>query len=141
MTPVVRRVVLVAGVALVVLAVATCLALGTIGWAAVGFGVMTDCTNEYSCSTAGCPPCAATSRWITLGGLTQLGLAVVGVVVLVRAVSAARVHRRPAVLVVAGVLLLATSLVTLAVTTAAARGSYCRVASPGDEDGSCATGD
>lgn len=141
MTPVARRVVLVAGVVLVALAIATSLALGTIGWAAVGFGVMTDCTNEYSCSASGCPPCETASRWLMLGGLTQLGLAVAGVVVLVRAVSAARAHRRPTNLVVAGALLLAISLGAITVTTSAAQGSYCRVGSPDDEDGYCATDD
>lgn len=136
MTPVARRVVQVAGVVLVVLAIATSLALGTIGWAAVGFGVMTDCTNEYSCSSTGCSPCDTASRWITAGGIAQLGLALAGVVVLVRELRPARA---PAVLPIAGVVLLAASMGTIAVTTSAADASYCRMGSPGHAESDCST--
>lgn len=75
----------VAATALVPLAVATSIVLGTAGWFAVGFATMTDCTNSYSCSPAGCPPCTATGRWINAGGLAQWALTGAGVAVLVRA--------------------------------------------------------
>ncbi|HEY0904154.1 MAG TPA: hypothetical protein VGE14_09720 [Marmoricola sp.] len=136
MTPVARQVVLVAGVVLVALAIATSLALGTIGWAAVGFGVMTDCTNEYSCTSTGCPPCDTASRWITTGGIAQLGLALAGVVVLVRGLRTARTR---AALPLMGVLLLASSAGVITVTTSAAQASYCRVDSPGYEQSYCST--
>lgn len=141
MTPVADRVGLVVGVVLVALAIATSLALGTLGWVVVGMGVMTDCTTDYSCSASGCAPCAATSRWITVGGLAQLALAVAGVVVLVRAIATTRERRRAAVLPLAGALLLATSLATVAVTTVAAQASYCREGTPGYEDSYCSTDD
>ena len=138
MTPVARRATLVAGVVLVVLAIATSLVLGTLGWFAVGFGVMTDCTNEYSCSSTGCSPCATASRWITAGGVAQLGLAVAGVVILVRALRTARGRTA---LPVAGVVLLAVSAGTMALTTSAANASYCRVDSPGYAESYCSTDD
>jgi hypothetical protein len=97
---------------------------------------MTDCTNEYSCSSTGCPPCDTASRWITTGGIAQLGLALAGVVLLVRGLRTARAR---AALPLMGVLLLASSAGAIAVTTSAAQASYCRVDSPGHEQSHCST--
>src|SRR3954447_11335626 len=74
----------VSAIALVTVAFAICLLFGTIGWFAVGFAVLTDCTNNYSCSATNCPPCATTGLWINAGGLAQLLLATAGVGVLIR---------------------------------------------------------
>ena len=128
---------LLGGTVLLVLAILASAVLGTLGWFAVGFGVLTDCTNEYSCTDTGCAPCDTASRWITTGGLTQLALVVVGVLVLVRGRRAAR----PGTLVLGGVVLIAASLATLAGTTSAARDSYCRVGSPGYDASYCSTDD
>jgi len=45
------------GVAAMAIGLAVPLFLGTAGFLAVGFGTMTDCTNNYSCTSSGCPPC------------------------------------------------------------------------------------
>lgn len=139
MSPGATRLLSITGVVLLVLGILTSAVLGTLGWFAVGFGVMTDCTNEYSCTDTGCAPCDTASRWITAGGLTQLALVVAGVLVLVLVWGRRAV--RPGTLVVGGVVLIAVSLATLVGTTSAARDSYCRVGSPGDGAGSCSTGD
>ena len=124
----------VAATALVLLAVATSIVLGTAGWFAVGFATMTDCTNSYSCSPAGCPPCTATGRWINAGGLAQWALAAIGVAVLVRA----RGRRRPLRLAAAGALLLSLSVLTVVLSTTLAQSSYCRPGAPGYADSYCA---
>ncbi len=41
--------------------------LATIGSFGVGFGVMTSCTNTYSCTSTGCAPCGTTNAWLTAG--------------------------------------------------------------------------
>ncbi len=127
----------VVGVVLISLAIATSVVLGTVGWFAVGFGMMTDCTNNYSCTETGCSPCTTTERWINLGGVAQLLLAVVGVVVLVTGLRA----RLRTALVVAGAALLATSVLTVVGTTWRAQESYCRPGTPGYATSYCATGD
>lgn len=131
------RLLTVTGTVLLVLAVLVSAVLGTLGWFAVGFGVLTDCTNEYSCTDTGCAPCDTASRWITAGGLTQLALVVAGVLVLVRGRRVAR----PGTLVVVGIVLLAAAFATLAGTTSAARDSYCRAGSPGYAASYCSTDD
>ena len=42
-------------------ALAVVLFLATVGSFGIGFGVMTNCTNTYSCTSTGCEPCATTS--------------------------------------------------------------------------------
>ena len=103
-------------------AIGTGLLLGTFGWFAVGLGLMTDCTNNYSCSPAGCPPCASAGRWVNAGGLAQLTLAGTGIAVLVRGLRTGQRTR----LAVRGAALLATSLLTVVGTTWLAQESYCR---------------
>lgn len=75
-------------------ALAVVLFLATIGSVAVGFGVMTDCTNVYSCTSSGCAPCATTNAWLTAG---WIGQGVLLLVALVLVVLAARRRRLPAV--------------------------------------------
>ena len=67
------------GVIAMTVAICCCVLLGTVGWFAVGFGTMTDCTNSYSCSTQSCQPCAVAGRWINVGGIAQWLLAGLGV--------------------------------------------------------------
>ena len=57
--------------------------LATIGSFGVGFGVMTSCTNTYSCTSTGCAPCATTETWLVSGWIGQ-GLLLAGGVVLRR---------------------------------------------------------
>jgi hypothetical protein len=98
------------------------LILGTLGWFVVGFGMMTDCTNDYSCTVAGCSPCATTERWINGGGLAQLLLTGAGVGVLL---LGKRPERR-AFLAFGAAALLALSLLTFVGTTWRALESYCQ---------------
>ncbi len=117
----------VAGVILASVAIGTCLLLGTFGWFAVGFGVMTDCTDDYGCSSTGCSPCANAGRWINLGGITQLVLAGAGFAVLVRAWRAKRARH----LSLWGAALLAASVLIVAGTTWRAQDSYCQPGTAG----------
>lgn len=116
------------GTVLLSLAIGVCLLLGTLGWFAIGFGMMTDCTNNYSCTETGCPPCATTERWINAGGITQwilagagLGLAIWGIV---RTKDGSR-------LAVGALVLLVASTATVVGTTWRASESYCQPGTPG----------
>ncbi len=122
---------------LVALAIGTCLVLGTFGWLVVGFGVMTDCTNEYSCSTTSCSPCRTTGLWINVGGLGQLLLAAVGVGVLVRGLRT----RRSGYMAVGGVALLVSSVLIVVGTTWLAESSYCRPGTADYRSSYCSTED
>ena len=115
------------GVVLLSLALAVCVLLGSLGWFGLGFGIMTDCTNNYSCTETGCSPCATTERWINAGGITQWILFAIGIVVLVKGV---RAGRGPALLIGGAVALLVASTLTVVGTTWLARHSYCRPDSP-----------
>lgn len=94
--------------------------LGTIGSSAVGFGIMTGCTNEYSCTISDCAPCATTSGWLAAGWIGQ-GVLLLAWVVL--AVLAARGVRLRSVRT-AALRLAALSVALIAATTVAAVGSY-----------------
>ena len=124
---------LVAGTALVALAIGTCLLLGTVGWFSVGMGLMTECTNNYSCSPTSCAPCTTAGRWITAGGIGQLGLAALGAVALVRGLRA----RRAGSLLGAGAALLTVAGLTMVGTTSLARSSYCQPGTPGYDTSYC----
>ena len=80
------------------LSLAVVLFLATVGSLGVGFGVMTNCTNTYTCTSTGCAPCATTSAWLTAGWLGQGVLLLVAVVLVV---LAARRRRLAAVRAVA----------------------------------------
>lgn len=93
---------------------AVVLLLATIGSFAVGFGVMTSCTNTYSCTPTGCPPCRTTSAWLTTGWIGQGLLLLTGAALAVPA--ARRVHLQAVRLAAA---LLGPLSVTLIVLTTA----------------------
>ncbi|TQN35714.1 hypothetical protein FHU33_4943 [Blastococcus colisei] len=57
---------------------AAVLVLATVGSFGVGVGVMTSCTNTYSCTSTGCSPCATTNAWLTAGWTGQGVLLLVG---------------------------------------------------------------
>ncbi len=127
----------VSAIAFLTVAIGICLLFGTIGWFAVGFGVMTDCTNNYSCSTTGCPPCATTGLWINVGGLAQQLLAAAGVAVLIRGLRTRQSGR----LASGGAVLLVSSVLIIVGTTWQAKGSYCQPGSPGYVSSYCSTDD
>ena len=108
------------GTGLVSVAIGTSLLLGTLGWFGVGFGMMTDCSNKYSCTETGCPPCATAEHCINAGGIAQWVLAGMGVVVLVRR----RRAKQHADLAACGAALLAMSVLTMVGTTWRAHQSY-----------------
>jgi hypothetical protein len=120
--------------AVTVVAIAVSLVLGTVGWFFVGFGVMTDCTNDYSCGSGGCSPCATTGRLINVGGVVQLLLAAAGVAVLVRGLRG----RRSGSLARGGAVVLVASVVVFAGSTTLAQRSYCRPGSAGYDESYCA---
>jgi hypothetical protein len=95
---------------------AVVLLLGTLGSFGVGFGLMTRCTDTYSCTATGCPPCATTNAWLTAGWAGQGLLLLIG---LVLAVLASR-HVRPPAVRVAALLLAPVSIALLVATTALA---------------------
>lgn len=103
------------------------LLLGTLGWFAVGFGIMTDCTNNYHCTETSCGPCVTTERWINAGGITQWVLAGIGVAASVRGLRA----KRRAHLAVGAAALVAMSVLTIVAMTWRAQESYCQPGTPG----------
>ncbi|WP_243058478.1 hypothetical protein [Nocardioides sp. SR21] len=127
------RISYVLGVVLVSLAIGVCMLLGSLGWFAVGFGMMTDCTNNYSCTETGCPPCGTTERWINAGGITQWILAGAGVVVLVLGARSGRA----ATLIGGGAVLLVVSTLTIVGTTWRASESFCQPGTRGYDTSYC----
>lgn len=121
------------GIVLICLAIGSSLVLGTIGWFMIGFGILTDCTNNYSCTETGCPPCETTGRWINVGAIAQWVLAGTGVLVLRAGLRAGR----ESFIVTAGITLLAISVLTAVATTRLAEGSYCQPGSPGYARSNC----
>jgi hypothetical protein len=99
------------GVALTVV-----LFLATVGSLGVGFGVMTNCTNTYSCTSTGCEPCATTSAWLTAGWIGQGVLLLVAVALVVLAVG----HRRLPAVRATALVLTPLSVALVVVTTALA---------------------
>lgn len=130
-----QRVLTVAGVVLVAVAIGIALLLGTFGWFAVGFGMMTDCTNNYNCTDSGCAPCDSTAAWINAGGVIQLALALAGVVLLVLGLRSLQ----RACLLLGGIALLAGSAATVVGTTWRAEESYCQPGTPGYAASYCST--
>ncbi len=127
----------VAAIALVTLAIGTCLLLGTIGWFAVGFALMTDCTNNYNCSATGCSPCRTTGLWINVGGMAQQLLAAAGVAVLIRGLRT----KQSGHLACGGLVVLLSSVLIVVGTTWRAQGSYCQPGSVEYRVSYCSTDD
>ena len=102
------------------LAVVVPLALGTTVVFGAGFGILSACTDTYSCTTTGCAPCRPAGTWLNAGWAVQGVLLVAGLVLAVLARRGRGTGSlRPAALVVARI-----SVVTAAVTTALAIVSY-----------------
>ena len=93
--------------------------LATIGSFGVGFGVMTNCTNTYSCTSIGCAPCETTSAWLEGGWIGQGGLLLAGLVLVVLAVLRIRPRVVRTAALVLGPLSIGLIVVTTALATAA----------------------
>ena len=116
---------------LLVLALVVPALLGTVGYAAVGMGVMTDCTTYYEeC----CDPCAPASHWLLAGALFQ-GALVLAVAVLWRwsATFGLRAGRLAAI----GATALVLSVMAIVLSDVAASNSYCRPGAAGYERSYC----
>ena len=96
------------------ISLAVVLFLATIGSLGVGFGVLTNCTNTYSCTSTGCPPCTTTSAWLNAGWIGQVVLLLAAVVLVVLAA-----RRRALRAVRLGALVLAPLGIALVVATTA----------------------
>ena len=127
---------LVAGAVLLSLAIAGCLLLGTVGWFAIGFGMLTACTNDYSCTSNGCPPCAGVEHWLTAGAVAQWALAGLGGVLLFVGLRGRQSLR----LVIGTIAIVAASATVVVGTTWRASESYCQPGTPGYADSYCSTG-
>lgn len=99
---------------------AVVLILATVGSFGAAFGVMTGCTNDYGCTSTGCPPCATANAWLTGGWIAQGALLLAG---LILAVLAAR-RVRPRAVRVAALVLGPLAVAVFVGTTAAAVSSY-----------------
>ena len=64
-------------------ALAEAVVLGTFGWWGVGFGVGSNCTDDFSCGSTSCAPCASFNAWWIAGGIGQWALAVAALALLV----------------------------------------------------------
>jgi hypothetical protein len=103
-----------------IVAIAVIVLVGTVGSFAVGFGVLTDCTNLYSCTRTACGPCRPAGEWLTTGWAAQ-GVLLLGGLVLV---VLARRGVRPRVVRAAALALTVLSIAVLVTTTVLARQSY-----------------
>ena len=45
--------------------------LGSVGWWGAGFGVISSCTDHFSCVIDTCAPCATANYWIDAGAIGQ----------------------------------------------------------------------
>lgn len=103
--------------------------LATVGSFVLGFAVMTDCTNTYSCSTSSCGPCSATNALLVVGWALQGVLFAVALALWLPRVV--RRLRRPTLVALALVVPMVSVLAFAGVFWAADR-SYCR---PGQDTG------
>jgi hypothetical protein len=95
--------------------------LGTIGWLGVGFGVGSNCTDDFSCGSGSCAPCAAEHGWIITGGIGQWVLAVAAGVLLALGLRRPRWRRAAAL---ASMALLPLSVAWITATTVLAEHSF-----------------
>jgi hypothetical protein len=70
-------------IALSAVALAVTFVLGTVGWFGAAFGIGSTCTDDFSCGSSSCAPCAKENAWVTAGGIGQWVLAAAAVTILV----------------------------------------------------------
>ncbi|MCA0146973.1 hypothetical protein [Blastococcus sp. LR1] len=100
------------------ISLAVVLFLATFGSFGAGFGIMTDCTNTFSCTETACSPCATADTWLTGGWIAQ------GVLLAAGAVLALLATRRPRPVRQAALLLGPLAAALFAVTTTMATSSF-----------------
>ena len=96
-------------------------ALGIGGWFVAGSGLATTCTNDFSCGTDSCAPCATEHAWVNAGGIGELALA--AAVAMIAALSRWHPGWHRAAKVVSGVVIL-VAVAWFAISTAMARRSF-----------------
>ena len=74
------------------LALGVSLLLATFGGFGLAFGVMTACTNDYSCTVTACAPCATANSWVTAHWAAQVVL--LGAAVVLAVLASIRVRPR-----------------------------------------------
>ncbi len=99
--------------------VVTLLAATLVSWG-LGFGILTECTNDNSCSETDCAPCATAGTWLKVGWGVQAALFIVAIVL---TVVGAR-GRRPGATAIAALVVCAASVAAIYATSAAATASY-----------------
>lgn len=57
--------------------------LGSLGFFVVGFGVGSNCTDQFDCGRDTCAPCASSFSWINAGAIGQWALVVAVIVLLI----------------------------------------------------------
>jgi hypothetical protein len=57
--------------------------LGSLGFFVVGFGVGSNCTDQFDCGRDTCAPCAASLSWINAGAIGQWALVIAVIVLLI----------------------------------------------------------
>ena len=102
----------------VALALTVTFLLATFGGFGLGVGVMTACTNDYSCTATVCAPCATANTWVTAGWAAQAVL--FGVAVVLAVLASPRVRPRAVTAVAQAVPSLGLALLVLAGVLASA---------------------
>ncbi len=109
--------------------------LATIGSFGLSFAVMTDCTNNYNCTSTGCAPCSTANAVLTTSWVLQGLLLAVAVALWLPPVV--RRLRRPMLVTLAWLLALVSVLAFAAAYWGADR-TYCRPGQdPGDRENYC----
>ncbi len=103
------------------LAVVVTLLAATLVSVGLGFGILTECTNNYGCSETDCAPCATAGTWLKVGWGVQGALFIAAIVL---TVTGAR-GRRPGATAAAALVVCAASVAAVVATSAGATASYC----------------
>ncbi|WP_460800066.1 hypothetical protein [Nocardioides pacificus] len=97
--------------------------LATLGSLGLAFAVMTDCTNNYSCSPAHCSPCASANFLVTGGWILQGVLFAVALALWLPPVVR---RMRARTLAVVALVVPLVAVLAFGGIAWAAQGSYCR---------------
>jgi hypothetical protein len=95
------------------------LCTGTLGSLAAGFGVSTNCTDDFDCTKSTCGPCQTSDAWLIAGAVGQGILFLAAIVLLVMAARRATTTR-----MAVGIAVLALSPLWWLVSTLVANSSY-----------------
>jgi hypothetical protein len=95
--------------------------LGTLGWFGAAFAIGTTCTDDFSCGSSSCAPCAGAHAWVTVGWIGQWVLFAAAVTILVLGTQRAG-WRRAATIAACALIPLAAAW--FAISTAVAQRSF-----------------